>query len=348
MGSPVIIRKTTMSEIDAKLNLVISDARTPDALKDVVGDFKDFVSGGWIIKNYMKNPIALFNSNADFPIGTIEGVRWKDGQLLGRLSLAPEGTSARHDEIRKLIQCRVLKGIACGFRPIESVPLKSGGRHFLKQELVEVSVCAFGCHPDALLQAKAMGVSTETIRMIFKAQNKVKHYTKEERATIDRRAREKLKQMLKQINPEHYDTEADFVKDCVLDLMANHNHDRGRAEQKCHTIWAERDHGSDHSALEALESKIRKAEAALAKAKSKPLNKTATIAERMEHEGLIARDNNQLRSLRRAREVLTRPREEITWRGKKIPLGHHEEREPGHRWGKEPHRWDRKWQWGDK
>src|SRR5450631_25170 len=207
-------------------------------------------------------------------------------------------------------------------------------------ELVSVSLAAFGCHPDALLQAKAAGVSTETIRMIFKSQNAVKHYTQAERAAIQRRAKEKLKQ----VNPENYNTEDDFLRDCTNDLMANHNHDRGRAEQKCHTIWAERDHGSDHGALEALESKLRKAEAALARAKSKPLTKNATIAERLVYEDLIAKYNKHLRTLRRAKEVLARttPREVISWRGKKIPLGHHEEREPKHRWAKEPHRWDKK------
>src|SRR5450631_3597596 len=348
MGASAVIRKTTASEIDAKLGLVISDARTADALKDIVGDLKDSVSGGWVTHNYEKNPIALFNSNADFPIGTIEGVRWKDGQLLGRLVLAPEGTSARHDEIRKLIKCGVLKGIACGFRPIESAPLKTGGRHFLKQELVEVSVCAFGCHPDALLQAKSEGVSTETIRMIFKSQNAVKRYTQEERETINRRAKQKLKQ----INPEDYNVEDDFVRDCTADLMANHNHDRGRADKKCHTLWAERDHGPDHGVgkskkqvLEVLESKLCKAEAALARAKSKPLSKGATIAERMEREALIERHDKHLRTLRRAREMLTRTRVtnkvrpqkvrsegvlkkddpesgyQIIWKGQKIPLG---------------------------
>jgi hypothetical protein len=94
-------------------------------------------------------------------------------------------------------------------------------------ELVSVSLAAFGCHPDALLQAKAAGVSTETIRMIFKSQNAVKHYTQAERAAIQRRAKEKLKQ----VNPENYNTEDDFLRDCTNDLMANHNHDRGRAEQ---------------------------------------------------------------------------------------------------------------------
>jgi hypothetical protein len=341
MGAPAVIHKAIKAGIDAGLCVVISDARTPDALKDIVGDIKS-ATGGWITNNYVKNPIVLFNNLADFPVGTMGGVRWTDGQLLGRLVLAPENTSPRHDEIRKLIQCGVLKGISCSFRPIESAPpLKSGGRHFLKMELVSISLMAFGCHPDALLQAKAAGVSTETIRMIFKSQNAVKHYTKEERVAIQRRAKQKLKQ----VNPEDYSAEEDFVRDCTADLMANHNHDRSRADKKCHTLWAERDHGD--GALE-VESKLRKAEAALALAKSKPLSKNATIAERMEHEALIERHNKHLRTLRRAREVLERTREVITWRGKKIPLGHHEEREPKHRWEKEKHRWDHKpWQWGD-
>jgi hypothetical protein len=307
MASLAIVHKTIKAGIDAGLRCVISDSRTPDVLKDIVGDLKSS-TGGWIISNYVeKNPIVLFNNLADFPCGTVQGVRWKDGQLLGNLVMAPEGTSTRHDELRKLIQCGVVKSISCGFRPIESVPLKSGGRHFLKQELVTCSLMAIGCHPDALLQAKSMGVSTETIRMIFKSQNEIKHYTQEERAALHRRAKEKLGQ----VNP------------------------------------AERDHGPQSrdaiSSRQALESKLRKAEAALARAKSKPLTMNATIAERIAYEDFIAKYNKHLRTLRRAQEVLARttPREVISWRGKKIPLGHHEEREPKHRWEKETHRWDK-------
>lgn len=180
--------------------------------------------------------------------------------------------------------------------------------------------------------------------MIFKSQNVPKTYSKEERAAIQRR----VKQKLKQVTPEDYSAEEDFVRDCTADLMANHNHDRGRADKKCHTLWAERDHGVGQSTginKQVLESKIRKAEAALAKAQSKPLNKNATIAERMEHEASIERYNKHLRTLLRAREMLTRTRVtnkvrpqkvrsegvlkkddpesgyQIIWRGQTIPLG---------------------------
>jgi len=192
------------------------------------------------------------------------------------------------------------------FRPIESVPLKSGGTHFLKQELVEVSVCAVGANPNSLLQAKAMGVSTTTIRMIFKEQNKTSRYTEQEKEAITRRAKE---------------------------MMA-------RGAKGPHAAVK-------HSTQQEMEANLRKAEAALARAKPKPLNKNATIAERIEASRATDRYNNALRSLRRAREVLTRtrggqtPREvirspksrsevvpqkkdhpdQIIWRGQKIPLG---------------------------
>jgi hypothetical protein len=303
MGVSAIIHKAIKAGIDAGLNCVISDSRTPDALKDLVGNLKDKATGGWTIQNYLKNPIVLFNGLADFPAATMKDVRWKDNQLVGRLTLAPEGTSARHDELRKLIKLGILKGISCSFRPIESVPLK-GGVHYLKQELISVSVCAFGCHPDALLQAKADNVSTETIRAVFKAQN-AGRYTEQQRQAIHRRGKEAVK--------------------------------------------AQGSQTGKHATQQELEAIIRKkergAEEALAKAK-KPLTRNATISERLARETLIVKCNEQLRSLRRAREGLARTRnvpskvaskpqspkparsepvkdhpDQIIWRGEKIPIG---------------------------
>jgi flagellar biosynthesis GTPase FlhF len=165
------VRKTTITEIDAGFNCVISDMKTPDAYGDIVGSEQN-VDGGWLLKNYRLNPIATFNHNRDFVVGKIEGVQWKNGALHGRLKLAPQGTSERIDEIRKLIACGVIKGVSAEFKPLESVPLKSGGTNFLRQELIAVSICSIPCNPNALLQAKAAGVRTATIREIMKEQSK--------------------------------------------------------------------------------------------------------------------------------------------------------------------------------
>jgi hypothetical protein len=76
---------------------------------------------------------------------------------------------------------------------------------YTRQTLVEVSLCAVPANPSALLQAKAMGVSTETIKKIFRQQNKnaslaeriedarasIK-YSQQQKDAIMRKARAKL------------------------------------------------------------------------------------------------------------------------------------------------------------
>jgi hypothetical protein len=61
----------------------------------------------------------------------------------------------------------VVKGISVGFRPVESKPLGNSGTHYLKQKLVEASLCAVPANPAALLTAKALGISKDTIQKIF-------------------------------------------------------------------------------------------------------------------------------------------------------------------------------------
>jgi flagellar biosynthesis GTPase FlhF len=189
-----LVRKTTITDVDA--DLVISDM-TPDHYGDIVGTTNN-ADGGWLLTNYRSNPITTFNHNRDFVIGKIENVQWKNGKLVGRLKLAPQGTSERIDEIRKLIKCGVIKGVSAEFKPLESTPLKSGGTHFLRQELIAVSICSIPANPNALLQAKAAGVRTATIREIMKEQTKnltlaerieeARATVQAERAEIQRRA----------------------------------------------------------------------------------------------------------------------------------------------------------------
>src|SRR5947208_2048785 len=147
-----VVRKTIISETDSGFNAVMSEP-VPDHYDDIVGNPEDRATGGWLLKNYQRNNIALFNHDKDAPIGTFENVRWENGALRGRLKMAPEGTSQRIDELIKLIQAGILRGISVGFRPLESVKRKDGlGTHYLKQELVECSLVATPALPSALLE----------------------------------------------------------------------------------------------------------------------------------------------------------------------------------------------------
>lgn len=144
------------------MEFVLSDA-TPDRYGDVI------LAEGWDLANFAKNPIALFNHSPDFPIGRWERLRVEKGALRGHLRLAPEGTSARIDEIRKLVEAKILRAVSVGFRPIEYEPRGGAeyGQTYKRSELVETSLVAVPANPNALSVAKSLKISDATMKMVF-------------------------------------------------------------------------------------------------------------------------------------------------------------------------------------
>ena len=94
--------------------------------------------------------------------------------MRGHLKLAPEGISARIDEVRKLIQAGILKAVSVGFRPLKHEPLNKElphkGIRFLEQELVETSIVSVPANPNSLAVAKSLNVSADTLAMVFAGQ----------------------------------------------------------------------------------------------------------------------------------------------------------------------------------
>jgi len=162
-GAKEVIRKTHSQTLDGK-EFVLSDA-TIDRYGDTVS------SDGWILDNFNKNPIALFNHNPDFPVGRWQNLGIREGGLRGHLELAPKGTSRRIDEIRKLVDAGILRAVSVGFMPIEAGPRMAGGKHagnsYMKQELVETSLVAVPANPNALAVAKSLKVSDDTLKLVF-------------------------------------------------------------------------------------------------------------------------------------------------------------------------------------
>lgn len=142
---------------------ILSD-ETADRMGDVIS------SSGWIIDNFKKNPVALFNHSPMHPIGKWNNLRAENGALRGHLELAPKGASARIDEIRALIDAGILQAVSVGFREIESMPRKDGGpfgKTYKRQELIECSLVSIPANPNALAVAKALNISSETQDLVF-------------------------------------------------------------------------------------------------------------------------------------------------------------------------------------
>lgn len=146
------------------LEFVLSDA-TVDRYGDIVEP------DGWDLRNFKKNPIALFGHSSGFPIGTWADLRVDGGKLIGRLQLAAKGTSARIDELIGLVEQGILRAVSVGFRPLDSDPIDPkqpwGAQRYKKQELLETSLVAVPANPAALALAKSMNISPETMSIAF-------------------------------------------------------------------------------------------------------------------------------------------------------------------------------------
>lgn len=124
----------------------------------------DVVKQNWRLKDFKRNPIALWQHNADQPIGVWENVRVTGGQLMGRLKLAEKGTSELIDTVRSLIEQRVLKAVSVGFRSNKQTPLDEekgpyGPLELDDNELLECSVVSIPANQEALSTAKSVNQS---------------------------------------------------------------------------------------------------------------------------------------------------------------------------------------------
>src|SRR5258705_7335962 len=107
-----LVHKELVSNKTRGLDFILSDS-TPDRYDDII------MTSGWKLENFRKNPIALFQHQTSFPIGSWKDVRIEDNALRGTLVLAKEGTSDRVDEISRLCESGILRAVSVGFQPIK-------------------------------------------------------------------------------------------------------------------------------------------------------------------------------------------------------------------------------------
>lgn len=159
-----VIRKASSSDVGPNLEFVLSDA-TVDRMGDIIDP------AGWDLKWFKKNPIALFGHSSGEPIGTWADVRVEGKKLMGRLVFAAEGTSARIDELRRLVEQGILRAVSVGFRPLEAEPLDParpyGPQKYKRQELLETSLVSVPANPAALAVAKSLKISEDVLSLAF-------------------------------------------------------------------------------------------------------------------------------------------------------------------------------------
>lgn len=116
---------------------------------------------GWMLKNYEKNPVLLFNHNPwDLPVGKAENVRVEGGKLKFKAVMTTEDENPLGAQLYKLFKGGFLRAFSVGFRPLET----DGKETYTKSELLEISVVTIPANPNALALAFRDGTIDKTGR----------------------------------------------------------------------------------------------------------------------------------------------------------------------------------------
>lgn len=81
------------------------------------------VMSGMSIRNYLDNPVVLFNHDPETPIGAALRLAVQEHKVAGLMEFAPAGASQKADEICALSKAGVIRGVSVGFQPGDCEPL---------------------------------------------------------------------------------------------------------------------------------------------------------------------------------------------------------------------------------
>lgn len=123
---------------------------------------------GWKLESYRKNPVVLWAHDYEsLPVGKARNLRIEDGALKGTCIFTPPGALRFNDAVFDLIKGGFLSAVSVGFMPKKwnwaedkARPL---GIDFSEQELLEFSIVPVPANPEALIEARALGVDVEPV-----------------------------------------------------------------------------------------------------------------------------------------------------------------------------------------
>ena len=118
---------------------------------------------GWVVENYLKNPVVLFaHDYHSLPIGRAISLTQTDGALKSRVEFTSKDLNPMGDTVYRMLKGGFLKATSVGFKPIDYKSSKDDSRpyglDFSKQELLEYSIVPVPSNPEALIGASAAGI----------------------------------------------------------------------------------------------------------------------------------------------------------------------------------------------
>lgn len=138
-----------------------------DATVDHSGD--SISVDGWQLDVFAQNPVALWcHDSYSPPLGSASNVGPAGGKLMGDIEFATADLFPFADMIYRMVKAKLVRAVSVGFLPVEwkfvSDSKRPFGIDFVKQKLLEISLCPIPCNPNALQSAKSLGIDTAPLR----------------------------------------------------------------------------------------------------------------------------------------------------------------------------------------
>jgi HK97 family phage prohead protease len=146
-----LVEKAASAEFDARF---IMSAGTPDRVKDTIEP------AAYDSATRIDKLIALFNHDADKPVGYWTNIKRDGDTLTGYIKLASTNLGKM---LKQLLDDGVPIGASIGFRG-KGERNKAGGIHFNEIELLETSLVSTPAHPRAMQIAKAYGIELTPVQ----------------------------------------------------------------------------------------------------------------------------------------------------------------------------------------
>ncbi|HUC16345.1 MAG TPA: HK97 family phage prohead protease [Acetobacteraceae bacterium] len=116
--------------------------------------------GAFVLDNYRRNPLWLWQHNPDWPVARSVTINENEQGRLGALvQFPPIGASDRSDEIYNLIAAGVINAASTGFEVLASEPIDpndlSAGISYTRVELQEMSFVSIPAEPNSLVEERS-------------------------------------------------------------------------------------------------------------------------------------------------------------------------------------------------
>lgn len=150
-----IQRKTALAqtkEMGPRQVQVVCSSAQVDRMGEIV------VQDGIDLSAFQANPVCLWSHDPTVPIGRATNIGLRGGVLQADVEFAPEGISAKADEICALVKAGIISTVSIGFQPIETEPMDPGrprgAQKYLKSSLMELSFVSVPANTDANVVAR--------------------------------------------------------------------------------------------------------------------------------------------------------------------------------------------------